>query len=109
MVRLPGCDGGGETTVLAHYRMLPFNGTGIKPPDWMGAWCCHHCHDCCDFRRQPNAPIGTGVYTRDEIRLAHLEGVIRTLAKLNEMGELDLSNRAGRERSRSARGGAKRE
>ena len=44
-VRIPGiCDGGGETTVLAHYRLAGTCGTGIKPPDLLGAWCCGPCH-----------------------------------------------------------------
>lgn len=47
MVRLPGCDGGGETTVLAHYRMAGYCGTGMKPPDELGAWCCDRCHALC--------------------------------------------------------------
>lgn len=72
MVRLPGCDGGGETTVLAHYRMLPYCGTGIKPPDILGAWCCARCHDLIDGRRRD---VGT---TRQTARLAHAEGVLRT-------------------------------
>ena len=41
MVRLPGvCNGDPETTVLAHYRMSGYCGTGMKPPDEMGAWAC---------------------------------------------------------------------
>ena len=32
-VRLPGCNGGGESTVLAHYRLAGTCGMGIKPPD----------------------------------------------------------------------------
>lgn len=72
MVRLPGCDGGGETTVLAHYRLLPYCGTGLKPPDRFGAWCCDRCHALVDGRRkQPGV-------TRQDARLAHAEGVIRT-------------------------------
>ena len=65
--------------MLAHYRMLPFNGTGIKPPDWMGAWCCHRCHDLVDKRQASDLD---GEY----LRLAHAEGVMRTLAKLIENG-----------------------
>ncbi len=79
MVRLPSCDGGSETTVLAHYRMLPFNGVGIKPPDWLGAWACARCHDAIDGRRRIEG------YSRDQVRLAHAEGVFRTTAKVNEM------------------------
>lgn len=71
-VRLPGCNGGGETTVLAHYRLGNYCGAGLKPSDWFGAWACSACHDLVDFRvRMPDA-------SRAEIRLAHAEGVLRT-------------------------------
>ena len=33
-VRIPGvCDGGGETTVLAHYRLAGVSGMGYKSPE----------------------------------------------------------------------------
>lgn len=72
MVRLPGCDGGGETTVLAHYRLAGYCGTGLKPPDELGAWCCASCHDRIDGRVNCGLP-------RVELKLAHAEGVFRTL------------------------------
>lgn len=75
MVRLPGCHGGGETTVLAHYRLAGTCGIGMKPPDVLGAWACANCHDIVDGR----APLPTGYYTREQVRLAHAEGVLRTL------------------------------
>ena len=77
MVRLPGCDGGGETTVLAHYRLAGTCGTGIKPPDVLGAWACASCHDRIDGR------VNTGL-PRAELRLAHAEGVFRTLLASEE-------------------------
>jgi hypothetical protein len=73
LIRLPGCTGGGEDTVLCHYRMLPYCGTGIKPPDDMGAFGCAVCHAICDSRIDP--PDG---YTYDQVRLAHAEAVMRT-------------------------------
>lgn len=74
LVRLPGCDGGGETTVLAHYRLAGYCGTGIKPHDQIsGAWACWSCHECCDGR----SPLPAG-YTREGVRLAHAEGCMRT-------------------------------
>lgn len=79
MVRLPGCDGGGETTVLAHYRMSGYAGMGLKPDDALGAWCCSACHDAVDGRSK-------GV--REEVRLAHAEGVMRTFAELRKEGLL---------------------
>jgi hypothetical protein len=78
LVRLPGCDGGGETTVLAHYRLAGYCGTGIKPPDEMGAYACVNCHDAIDGRRNCGLP-------RAELRLAHAEGVMRT--RMAQRGE----------------------
>lgn len=83
MVRLHGCDGGGETTVLAHYRLAGTCGIGIKPAHYQAAWCCARCHDIIDGRVK--APSG---YSRNDVRLAHCEAVIRTLYELDKMGEL---------------------
>lgn len=87
MVRLSGCDGGGETTVLAHYRLAGTCGMGIKPPHWQAAWCCAHCHDIIDGRVYI-VGLSQEAIPRDTIRLAHAEGVIRTLYELDKMGEL---------------------
>lgn len=82
MVRIPGiCNGNSETVVLAHYRLAGACGIGIKPPDALGAWCCSACHDAVDGR----APTG---YSRDELRLMHAEGVMRTIdARIAEHAE----------------------
>jgi len=74
MIRLPGCTGGGEDTVLAHYRMAGLCGVGQKPPDVCGAWACHVCHDHVDRRVR--------ALDLDFVRLAHADGVMRTLARL---------------------------
>ena len=72
MIRLPGCTGGGDTTVLAHYRLAGYCGTGIKPDDDVfGAWACANCHDAADGRRNCGLP-------KVEVRLAHAEGCMRT-------------------------------
>jgi hypothetical protein len=71
-VRLPGCDGGGETTCLAHFRLSGYSGIALKPPDSMGAFACANCHDIADGRKRLNG------WTREQIRLAHAEGVLRT-------------------------------
>ncbi len=80
MVRLPGCTGGGEadgTVVLAHYRMSGYCGMGMKPPDELGAWCCASCHDHVDRRVR--------TLEADFVRLAHAEGVLRTMiARIEE-------------------------
>lgn len=82
-VRLAGCNGGGETTVLTHYRLAGYCGTGIKPDDLaFGAWACSRCHDLCDSRTH------VANLTRAEVRLAHAEGVMRTLVELRKLGAL---------------------
>ena len=84
-VRLPGCDGGGETTVLAHYRLAGYAGTGMKPDNFSwGAWCCASCHDLVDGRKRYDGD-------RSILRLAHAEGVLRTMDAVTRMkrnGEL---------------------
>lgn len=78
-VRLPGCNGGGRTTVLAHYRMSPYCGTGIKPDDLVfGAHCCSHCHDLIDGRVKYEGD-------RMALRLAHAEGILRTQMALKDL------------------------
>lgn len=76
LVRLSGCDGGGETTVFAHYSLSGFSGRGLKSPDWMGAYCCYKCHCLIDGREH------VANLTRDDVRLAFAHGVFRTQAKL---------------------------
>jgi hypothetical protein len=49
------CDGGGDTTVLAHLRG-PWCGIGQKPSDWFGVYACHACHDALDGRRGERVP-----------------------------------------------------
>lgn len=78
-VRLPGCDGGGPTTVLAHYRLAGYCGVGMKPPDVMGAWCCSRCHELIDGRQH------LGNMTRVDVRLAHAEGVMRTAVAVEKL------------------------
>lgn len=79
-VRLPGCDGGGETSCLAHYSLAGVSGRGYKSPDICGAYCCALCHSACDGQR-----VVAG-YGRTDLRLALAEGVIRTLAQLDAEG-----------------------
>lgn len=80
MIRIPGvCNHNPETTVLAHYRMTGTCGTGMKPPDTMGAWACSSCHDFVDSRMKSRL-------SEYERRIYHAEGVMRTLAALDKMG-----------------------
>ncbi|OBW97466.1 phage protein [Gallibacterium anatis] len=80
-VRLPGiCNHNPETVVLAHFRMAGINGVGMKPDDMFGAWACSSCHDEIDRR--------TRKMDYELVRLAHVEGVIRTQAILKSEGKL---------------------
>jgi len=68
-VRIPFiCNGTPETTVLAH---LNGGGMGKKHHDIHGAYCCSACHDAIDGRSKTS-------YTKDQLKLWHLEGIIRT-------------------------------
>lgn len=87
-VRLPHiCNGNPETTVLAHFRMIGISSLGMKSPDLFGAFACSSCHDAID--RRSHAELD-----RDYVRLAHLEGVLRTQAWLIERGVVTISRRA---------------
>jgi hypothetical protein len=82
MVRLPEiCNGNPETTVLAHVRIIGVSGMGLKSPDILGAWACSSCHDAIDRRAHMDLD-------REFVRLAHLEGMARTLAQLEREGKL---------------------
>jgi hypothetical protein len=82
-VRLPGCDGGGATTVGAHYRSVSLgSGTAFKSNDWLLAWCCYPCH------RAVDGVCTLEGYTKNDIRLAHAEGVLRTIGALVKLGRL---------------------
>ena len=80
MVRLEGiCNHNPETVVLAHIRMAGVSGMGLKADDLLGAWACSACHTAIDGHNKSG-------FTRDELRLAHLEGMVRTIAQLRKEG-----------------------
>lgn len=82
MVRLPEiCNGDTHTTVLAHVRMAGISGIGFKSPDLIAAWACSACHDAIDRRSHTDLE-------RDYVRLAHLEGMARTINELAKEGLL---------------------
>ena len=82
MVRLPNiCNHNPETTVLAHVRLVGISGMGMKSPDLIGAWSCSSCHDRIDGRIKTNLDFET-------IRIAHLEGMVRTINELYKLGVL---------------------
>lgn len=84
LIRIPGvCSGDPATTVLAHYRLAGYSGTGLKPDDLLGAHACNRCHDVVDGREPRPSE-----FTREEIRLMHAEGVFRTLMVLKKQGHV---------------------
>jgi hypothetical protein len=52
---------------------------GLKAPDLLGAWACSACHDAID--RRSHADLD-----RDYVRLAHFEGMARTIMQLHKEG-----------------------
>lgn len=75
-VRLPGvCNHNSETVVLCHVRLSGISGMGLKADDLLGAWACSQCHGAIDRRSHLDLD-------RDYVRLAHLEGMVRTIAQL---------------------------
>lgn len=82
-IRVPGvCNGNSETTVLAHFRLTGTRcGTGLKPHDLQAAWACSACHDAVDARSKTE-------FSRDELRVMHMEGVVRTIDILISEGKV---------------------
>ncbi len=82
-IRVPGvCNHNPETTVLAHLSGIRYrHGVGRKVADIFGAFACSACHDCVDGRVRSR-------YTKDQLRLMHLEGVIETQMLLMDKGLL---------------------
>ncbi len=75
-MRLPGvCNHNSETVVLAHVRLPGVSGMSLKASDLIGAWACSACHDAIDRRAHTDLD-------RDYVRLAHLEGMVRTINQL---------------------------
>lgn len=82
-VRLSGiCNHDPATTVLAHYRLSGTCGLGMKPNDLQGAWACSSCHDEVDRR--------TRIFENEYVRLAHADGVIRTIDILLKEGKIKI-------------------
>ena len=80
-VRIPSvCNFNSATTVLAHIRLAGVSGMGMKSPDLLGAWACSACHDEIDGRTRKSG------MTRDELRLAHYDGMARTIVQLEKEG-----------------------
>ena len=81
MVRSPVCNYNPLTTVLAHYRQIGISGMSMKSPDLIGAWACSACHDLIDGRTRTELD-------KNDLRLMHLQGVVRTQAELIRRGRI---------------------
>jgi hypothetical protein len=82
-IRLPMvCNFNSETTVFAHINGIRF-GHGVAIKTKLGAYACSTCHDILDGRINHN-------FERDYLKLAHLEGVIETMIKLEQKGLIQL-------------------
>ena len=76
-IRIPSvCNGDPSTVVHCH---LNGGGMGMKHHDIHGARGCSSCHDAVDGRKKT-------FYTRNELKLMHLEGVVRTQQQLLDEG-----------------------
>lgn len=85
-IRIPGCDGGGETTVFCHFSLAGYFGKGSKAPDLLGAYGCYHCHQVVDGQKpRPQC------WRREDVRLAFAEGCLRTLVLLEEQGLVEVA------------------
>lgn len=81
LIRIPSiCIFDPATVVLCHVRMANVTGGAQKAPDTCGAWGCVACHDVIDGR------VKTNLFTDEELKLMHLQGVIRTLHALDRAG-----------------------
>jgi len=83
-IRVPGiCNHNAETTVGCHYRLAGISGVGHKAPDLFIAWGCSDCHRAVDMQYSAN-------WTVDDLRIMHLEGVIRTQFILLNEGHINV-------------------
>jgi len=81
LVRIPGvCNHNPETVVLAH---LNGGGMSMKHQNIHGSYCCSDCHDVVDSRAKSS-------YSKEEIKLMLLEGMVRTQTLMIKNGILKL-------------------
>lgn len=82
LVRIPGCPGRPDMTIWSHYRgSAGGKGMGLKSKDHCGAYACTYCDAVYDGQRKP--PPG---WSSADVKLAWLEGHIRSLVRLTEKG-----------------------
>lgn len=81
-IRVPGCNGGGETTVWCHLpEAVAGRGLGLKGIDILGAYGCNHCHDVVDRRAPRPARL-----TEQDVALAFYRAMARSLVRLRQKG-----------------------
>lgn len=81
-LRLPGCDGGGETTVWCHLpEAVAGRGLGLKGIDLLGACGCRSCHDIVDRRSPRPARM-----TEHDVALVFYRAMARSIVKLRQKG-----------------------
>lgn len=81
-IRIPFlCNRNNDTVVLAH---LNGGGMALKNHDLHGAWACSACHSAVDG-------VATAHYTKDELDLMHLQGVIRTQKEWLKLGYISVN------------------
>lgn len=84
LVRLPGCDGGDETTVWCHLpEAVAGRGMGLKGVDVLGAYGCRSCHDIVDRRAPRPARM-----TEQDVALAFYRALARSVVRLVQKGLL---------------------
>lgn len=87
LFRLPGCDGGGETTVAAHSNHSEHGKAGArKADDQYSAWSCFHCHSQYDQGR------ATAEEKRGWFDVAHARQVKEWRWMVSPMGSIAESN-----------------
>ncbi len=81
-INLPGCDGGGETTVWCHLpEGIAGRGMGLKGIDLLGAYGCRSCHDAVDRRAPRPARL-----TEHDVALMFYRGMAKSIVKLRQKG-----------------------
>lgn len=90
-LRMPGCDGGGETTVFAHIRDR-FTGRSIKASDLSGCDACASCHARLDG--QAGAPL-----SYEDWLVYALRGLQETMHRRVEQGILIVPQDAPKARA----------
>lgn len=78
-LRFDGCDGGGETTVLAHLRDA-FKGMGQKSSDLSACYACGPCHDRLDHQLHKISPAEFYFHQlralQETLEILHADGLL---------------------------------